>query len=159
MGESLGCMSVQWHYRNCMDSSFLRSAQVRFGDLVFNWFAVDNWDLINLGKGICIVFWPDICATFSIASIQASNLLIVPLHVSIYIMAAFIIVCSIIPRAYELPSKVVGLMFLWCLWVIFIIVMCVKYIIGMLKWIAVVKPITWTGWPPIVKVSLIMACM
>ena len=40
----------------CMDSSFLRSAQIRFGDLVFNIFTVDNGDPVSLEKAIHMVF-------------------------------------------------------------------------------------------------------
>ena len=40
----------------CMDSSFLRSAHVRFGNLVFNMLAVDNGDPIGLEKAMHITF-------------------------------------------------------------------------------------------------------
>ena len=92
----------------CMDSSFFRSAHIKFGDLYFNLLAVDNRDTVRLEKAMCIAFQPEICTAFLIASVQASYLVFVPLNVSITVMAACNIVCSTIAEATELPSKVVG---------------------------------------------------
>ena len=60
----------------CMDISFISSVHVRFGNCVFNILAVKSADPVNLEKAMHIAVWLDICTAFSIASIQASNLLL-----------------------------------------------------------------------------------
>ena len=57
MGESLGCVSVQWNdKKNAWIVHFLRSANVRFGVMVFDHLVVDNGDTIGLEKAMHIVF-------------------------------------------------------------------------------------------------------
>ena len=95
----------------CKDSSLLRSAHVRFGNLVFDLLAVDNRDPISLEKARHIAIRPDNCASFLIASVKDSNSLFMPSNISVYVKAAYIIVWPIITKANELPLKVVGLAF------------------------------------------------
>ena len=40
----------------CMDSSFVRSAYIKFGDLFFNLMAVNNGDPASLEKAMHIAF-------------------------------------------------------------------------------------------------------
>ena len=83
----------------CMGSSFLGSAYVKFGDVVFNLLTINNGDPVSLEKAIHMVFSPDICATFSIASVKALNLIFVLSNISIEAKAACNLVCSTITEA------------------------------------------------------------
>ena len=75
-----------------MDSFFLRSAHIKFGDLVFNLLVVSYGEPVSLEKAMCIAFWPEICVMVLVASVQASNLLFIPLNISIDVKAA----CNIV---------------------------------------------------------------
>ena len=86
-----------------MDNSFLSSIHIGFGDPVFNLSAVEGGEPVNLERAIHIAFWPDICAAILLDFIQASNLLFVPLKISMDARAACIMVCSIMMDGSKLP--------------------------------------------------------
>ena len=74
-----------------------------YSNHAFNVLAAECGEPVNLEKVICLVFWPDICTSFSMDSVQASNVLFVPLKVSMGYSAAYIMVSSIIMDDSILP--------------------------------------------------------
>ena len=92
-----------------MDNYPLSSINVRFGDLAFNLLAGESGEPLNLEKAVHFAFWPDICAAFSMDSIQASNLLFIQSNISMDKSAACIMVCSIMTDDSKLPSLTVSL--------------------------------------------------
>ena len=76
-----------------MDISLLSSVHIRFGDLAFNLFAVESRELVNLEKAMHIAFCLDICAAFSMDSVQVS--IFFPPNIFMDNSTACIMVCSI----------------------------------------------------------------
>ena len=104
LGESLGCMTIRlnnWVLYGQLPLSFIH---FMFVDLAYNLLAVKSREPIYLEKAVHIALWPKICTAFSKNSIQASNLLFVPLNVSIDESPACIMVCFIMMDDSKLPS-------------------------------------------------------
>ena len=74
----------------------MSSVHVKFGDHAFNLLADDSGEPVNLESVIHTAIRPDICAAFSMDSFQSSDLLFVPLKVSMDVSAAHLMVCCII---------------------------------------------------------------
>ena len=56
----------------------MSSVDRRLSDYMFNLFAEDSVEPVILDNFMSSMSWPDICAAFSIDSVQALNLLFVP---------------------------------------------------------------------------------
>ena len=95
-----------------------------FDDLAFNLLTVKSAAPINVERAMHISFWPDICTEFSIASVQASNLLYVPLNICIDVNAACNIVCSIMMDDSKEPLEGICLTFCTVCW-LFSLALCI----------------------------------
>ena len=90
-----------------LESSFIRLFHVRCGRQYFNLWADVRGDP-NIGNVLHKVFCLEICATFSRDAIQDSNILLVPLNVSMEEITAWTVGYSTITEAKRLVCLSIG---------------------------------------------------